>query len=546
MERSRLQPRHVRVPGDANAVHPESPGLLGARGRALLLVVLFIVARIGLFRNLSSPVLGWRPADLAGIAVNYYRDGFHFLYPEVLWGGSGPGYVEMEFPAIPFATALLFEVFGVHEWVCTLVMLGMGVGIVYVTYRFAARLFDRRAALLAAAFAATAPTLVMLTTTGMWPDPPMVFFGELGLYLLVRWADERRSPLLVAAVASVALATCLKLTALYLGFPVLAIFVYAEGRSWWRRSRVWACAAGMLLPALLWYAHGYRLFLESHLTFGILGGGYSKLGSTALLANPRFYVKTAAKVFLYDVTPLATLGLLYGMWVRGARGPMRRGERAPDPSWAFCAIWFGSVVLYALVAATGVSLGHYHYLLPILPIGCIAGAAGLVVVADRSSARWGLSAAKSLGAVLAALLANAVVSGVLFVRVDRAFDDSLWQAQKQTGRRVGELTKPGSLLVVVDHQMDDVTPERSMTPPDVFYFADRHGFYRSMAWLTLPEVERLHALGARYVVVSGISADRFKALHGELFEQLSRDAKKIMDDRDGVVFDLDVERGAGS
>ena len=50
--------------------------------------------------NLTAPFLdyhSWRQTDTAAIARNFYYNGFNILYPQIDWGGAGPGYVESEF-----------------------------------------------------------------------------------------------------------------------------------------------------------------------------------------------------------------------------------------------------------------------------------------------------------------------------------------------------------------------------------------------------------------------------------------------------------------
>src|SRR5512136_2252854 len=84
--------------------------------------------------RMDSVILGWRPTDLASIALNYYRNGFHFLYPQIHWGGNGPGFVEMEFPVVQYVTALLYTVFGVHDALGLLIPLLSALGTVLAVY----------------------------------------------------------------------------------------------------------------------------------------------------------------------------------------------------------------------------------------------------------------------------------------------------------------------------------------------------------------------------------------------------------------------------
>ena len=495
-----------------------------------LLLLLFAAARWQLLGHLDSPVVGWRPTDMAAIALSYYRNGFHFLYPQVFWGVSGHGYVEMEFPLVPFTTAILLKVLGEHEWVNVICPLAFGFGLVWVTYSFGRYLRNGTVGFVAGLVVALAPNLVMLTDTGIYADPPMVFFGALGLYWLVRWSDDGRQRSLFAAAVAVALAILLKLPALYLGIPVAVVFVEKFGVHFWKQPALWATAAVMLLPSILWYWHAYNLYVEYHNTFGILAGGALKFGYSDILAHPSFYRLTVQRLSLYHFTPLGAIGLLYGSYILWQRRAV------------FLLSWLGATVAFVFVAAAGVMYGHYHYLLPMLPIGALiigmaADAFGDTLAVYSRSVRF-LVAAQ--GFLVVAFIANAAVAAARFERRDRAMDRVVWQKMKRTGELVKQLTKPGALVIVSDTQMDHLTPEKSMTPPELFYFADRRGWYRSMAWLTPQIVEDLHAEGAGYFVVSGQAVPNFRANRPDIYAYLASKYRPLLDSDDGIVFELEA------
>ena len=92
---------------------------------------------------------------------------------------------------------------------------------------------------------------------------------------------------------------------------------------------------------------------------------------------------------------------------------------------------------------------------------------------------------------------------------DLAFETVLWEGKRLTGLKVAELTRPGALIIVSDHEMDDRTPSTWMTPPDVFFFGDRHGWYLSLAWATPERIEELKAKGAQSFVVSAQSLTKY-------------------------------------
>jgi hypothetical protein len=497
----------------------------------VLLAFTFLVARHELLARWRSPIFGWRPADGGGIALNYYRNGFKLFYPQVLWGTSGNGYVEMEFPLAPYLTALLFKVFGVHEYVQLIVPFASGFGLVWLTYCWGRRYFGAMVGLVAGLLVAVSPVLIMLTNTGLWADPPMVLFATLGLYALALWTEGGSSRWLWLGVASVALAALLKLTALYIGVPIAYLFWKKYRWSSLRSPLVWLCAVGIFLPSALWYWHAHDLYVEYHNTFGIIGAGYSKFGDSHTFASPAFYGRLLRRVLLYHLTPLFTLAFLLGLYHL-----LKQREK-------LVLSWLSSIVLYVFVTAHGVDGGHYHYLLPFLPVGALISGYGVMEplrplarrIRQRSEWLW---RAEVLAAVLI-FVASVVASERRFFSRDREIDSAMWEKKKRTGLALKPLLPADALIIVVDSHMDRLSIEKSMTPPDVFYFSDHRGWYLSTAWVTVARVEELHARGASALVISGQSVEDFKARRQDMVAYLSSRYTRIMDSEDGLAFALD-------
>ena len=84
---------------------------------AILIIMSGFVARL---INVTDPILevaGWRQCSTASIARNFYYNGMNIFYPQVLEGGTTNGIVgETEFQLYPFVVALLYKIFGVHEY----------------------------------------------------------------------------------------------------------------------------------------------------------------------------------------------------------------------------------------------------------------------------------------------------------------------------------------------------------------------------------------------------------------------------------------------
>src|SRR5262249_8603761 len=255
-------------------------------------------------------------------------------------------------------------------------------------------------------------------------------------------------------------------------------------------------------------------------------------------SDPRFYAKTFLRVVLFHTTPLGFVLMAMGIW------------RPPDRAVAYLFhVWLAAVLIYFIVAAQGVYLGHYQYALPLVPPAAALAGRGLVVLlrgleCERPVHVPGSSRAVAFAA-LALLAVNAIASN--YVLEARGMDFRKLSLEKmRTGRALAGLTSPGDLVVVVDADMDDRVPQTSMTPPEVFYFSDRRGWYRSMAWLTPEAVEDLRRQGARYLAVSANHARWFRRHYAALYDSCSRRYRTLVDGDDGIIYDLGAAVGSAT
>ena len=500
-------------------------------------VALTFAAQMAVLSQRDVVILEWRPADLAAIALNYYRNGFDFLHPQILWGGNGPGYVEMEFPLLPYCVAVLYSVFGVHDWVALVIPMMCGIGLAVVVNKLTTHFFGAAAGFIAGLFVATAPTWLAMST-GLWPDAPPVFCGTLGLYLLARWVDEGSTGHFIVAACVVSLAILLKLTSLYLGLPILFLFWVKYRQRWWRVPQVWLFATLVLLPPVLWYVHAYRLFLQYHNTFGIIASGYMKFGSVNLFTDPMFYAKTVIRVVLFHTTPLGFFLMAIGI------------VRPPGPA-------VGLPVPRVARRGAGVLPRRGARRLPralsVRPSDrsarCGAGRAG----PDRPLSNPRIRTSDSHAGVQPH---RRVRGGCaprrqcrrreLRARSARHGLQRVVTSENEDGKALAGLTAPDDLVVVVDADMDDRTPQTSMTPPEVFYFSGRRGWYRSMAWLTPEAIEDLRGQGARYLAVSANHARWFRLHYAALYDSCSRRYRTLMDGDDGIIYDLGAPASSAS
>ncbi|MGC4083760.1 MAG: hypothetical protein QM736_17025 [Vicinamibacterales bacterium] len=263
-------------------------------------------------------------------------------------------------------------------------------------------------------------------------------------------------------------------------------------------------------------------------TFGILGAGYLKFGTVDLLTSPGFYARTALRVALFHLTPvgaaLAAIGLL--SW------------RIADSRANVVVVWLAAVAFYFLVAATGVNIGHQQYALPVLGPAAVLAGFGASRVLSLMSASWIRTTAMPT-ALFVVLLADAAAANVLFQQRGTNYRAAS-RGRMTTGRALKAVSASENLVIVADAAMDDRTPATSMTPPEMFYFSDRRGWYRSLAWLSLEEIDRLRTRGARYLAVSAYDARVFRAVYETLYRACGQRFRTVVDDDEGIIYDLEA------
>ncbi len=104
---------------------PESG--IGQRNSAVLAGILVLAA---LFRlhDVQQPLIdafSWRQASTAMMADNFLARSWNIFFPEVSWTGPGPAYQGRELQIISYITALLYALFGWHDWLGRLVAIGL-------------------------------------------------------------------------------------------------------------------------------------------------------------------------------------------------------------------------------------------------------------------------------------------------------------------------------------------------------------------------------------------------------------------------------------
>ncbi len=515
----------------------------------LTVYVLLLVAGIGLRAiDLWRPVDGsvreaWRECDMAAVARNFYLEGMNILYPRIDWRGNGPGFAEMEFPALPWQIALLYKLFGFHEQVGRLVPFAFSIGTLLIFFALARKVLSPKAAVAASAFFVLSP-LTIRVANSLQPEALMLFFMVLAVYAFLRWLDEEKWVWYWLTAAAAACALLAKVNSAHIGLVFLGLVLVRKGARGLRSPRLWALAALILLPPALWYRHAHRLWLEYHNSLG-LSNEYHWVGWD-FFTNPRFLLGVLRIEALFVWMPLG--------WVVAAKGlPLSRKSgaflaplwlvalsiyyvatsRTTSEDWAIyyhvasvpaAALLFGcgvgpvlggqgasakrGFVLAGSMAVAVVIIRLLLHTTPTMPVAGVvscAGAAVAMLVAfpgdffggQRHAPRaWSPSLGKGF-------LFFCAASSLLFCGFRIAKDihpRHMWGVYECARQLREEIPEQELIVASGGHSVDEDGYPLAINAPYLFYWLEHKGFNVSIEGQSIAVLESLAARGARWFV----------------------------------------------
>lgn len=484
--------------GSGPAPTPRPPGLahrIAASARShpeRWIIAAALVLRLPLvFTGLAHTSDIWRQSDTASMARNFWSGGYRLFFPQIDWGGAGPGYVESEFPAYPFTVALLYRLTGgEHVALGKALSLALTGGTLAAFWGLARRSVRRPAAIGALVFFAVSPVALRYGTAFM-PEATLLFFTVLALLLFTRWIEEDRLRLLVGAGLATSMALLAKPTAIQLG-AVLAI-VLVRDRGWRALSslRLWAVAMVAVVPAAVWTVHARDLHLTYGNTFGVISGGDRKFATLDTFVSPGFYtgVSRTEVVWLLAVgaVPLFVLGLVVAV---------RR--RQPTVLLA------GAVVIpvfYVIVAKYSAGPQGIQYHVFALPYAALAVGLGVEAIARRARAE---RRAGHRGAATALAAAGAGCAGLVLVAAAGAYVTLVRPDNERLtacAAAVADVVPEGDLIVVSSPNASsaDGYPVNYQEPV-LFYFSGRRGWSLAADHHDPAALDALTGDGARWFV----------------------------------------------
>jgi 4-amino-4-deoxy-L-arabinose transferase-like glycosyltransferase len=403
----------------------------------ITLSIFAVAARLILIDQPYVDHWSWRQSDVAAIARNFQQNGFRFAYPQIDWAGDAPGYVGTEFPILPFVAAICYRFAGVHEWI------GRAQAVVFFAaslpffFLFVREIFGETAARWATFFYSFAPLNIFAGRSFM-PDVPSLSLALIGLYFFLRWIDNEKPTLYLAAAITTSLSLLIKLPSVVIAAPILFLAWQKWRWNFLRQAPLWLFAAVTIFPAVAWYWHAHQIaerFYPHHF-FG--AGGIQ-------IENFSWYWNILNRTAASSLTPILSALAIIGLFVT-PRGKYTRVFHS----------WLAAMILFIIVAGYGNR--HQWYQLPMVPI--TAALAGTAFAFMQSKLVASHSAMVALFLVVASSFAIFACFSV------RPLYESSAAQLRDAGLELRKSTAGDSLIVAAD-----------TGDPTIFYYAERHGWH---------------------------------------------------------------------
>lgn len=401
------------------------------------LIIVFIGLILRLYK-IDLPLLEFYPSrqiQTAEITRNLYREGFNILKPNVRYLGPGPNLFLVEFPLYNSAVAVLYYIFGLHEYLGRIFSVLGWVLSSFFLWKIANKYTGQFAANVALFFYAFSPLSVLISRS-FQPDQWMVTLSLGAIYWLLKG-------LLLPSAIFASVAILLKIpAALFTLIPATFLLLEKGGGKLPNKINYFAIT---VVPALLWYLYAT-----------IVGKSGNALKEAITIANwfgPELFLKSEyySNIFGFEYNlVLLPVGIL--LFATGFLMKLKKNQHLLY--W-----WLSSIVLYFIIFNKH-NMTHEYYHLPFLPIAAIfigIGVDRIVKNLDNLiiSKRWLL--------VTGSLMLVAIMLPPTLARAHKPIERFKYVVE--VGRIIQAMTKPNDLII---GSMD--------AGPTLVYYSDRIGW----------------------------------------------------------------------
>ncbi len=448
---------------------------------AIFIIISGFIARL---INIKQPLLEvamWRQCATASIARNFYYNGMNIFYPQVLWGGATEGYIgETEFHLYPFTVAILYKIFGVHEYLGRLVSILAFCGGAFFLYKLSRKYLDKTSSLIALLFYTFNP-YIFFYSRAFQPESTMLFLSITMLYFFSEWIDKEGWWRFALMTLCATTAFLVKMPTICLGLPLLYLCLRKYKINFILQWRLWLFAIISLVPIILWCKHSSYLKSINGLSWGNF-----YLSSFSTYIDPHFYVRVFfteifEKCLIYIGGIFLVLGIVFTF---------------KNKEFRFIYYWILAIIIFFFIGAEKTA-HHTYYTIPI-----IAPASIFIGYAISNCLRL-ITAYKIVGMKRVVLLS-------LFVSMVASLP--LISYHKITGRYKAKRLEKDYPIFYAGKIVDETIPENDLIigglwgGPEILYYSNRSGWAINVISCSIESIEGLRQKGAKYFVTTAQEA----------------------------------------
>ena len=449
---------------------------------AILIILAGFLARL---INITQPILevaGWRQCYTASIARNFYYSGMNVFYPQVLASGNTEGYIGgSEFNIYPFAVAILYKLFGIHESLGRLVSIIAFCGGAFFLYKLTRKYAGSTTGLITLLFYTFNP-YIFFYSRSFQPESTMLFFSITMLYFFSEWIDREGWWRFALMTFCATFAFLTKIPTICLGLPLLYLCLKKYKLNILKQWKLWLFAILSLTITLLWYKHANYLKSIDNLSVNSLSFSYYMKYSVYFLTNLHFYEKVFyAEVFEKDLIYIGGVFLVLGIIFTLKKKEFR-----------YIHYWLLAIIIYFFIAAKEVEW-HTYYTMPIIvPASVFVG--------------YALSNSLKLITAYNITGIRKIVLQLLFVIMVVALP--LISYHKITGRYKTKRVEKDYPVQIAGKIVDETARENDLVigciwgGPELLYYCNRRGWTMDANTCSIERIEGLKQEGADYFVTT--------------------------------------------
>ena len=513
-----------RAPQLSRLLSPDAISPRMQRLAVVALMLVFVVLRLWLLPGPGLDRTAWKEIDYITISQNYAEGGLNFFYPEVSWPAEEPRITPVEFPLVPYAAALVYSIFGFGLLTARfLTLLAFAVVTIYV-FRLTKRELGPLVALVAAA-ASIPMALYHPFGRFLHTEPWLVAVSVAGLFHFAAWVESRRRRDLWLTVVALSLAFAFKLTALYLGLPLLWILWRAHGTRWREYiSAIGVLAATLILP-IAWYAWAYHLEVTELRHFSIFTG-HDKMQTLTMITQSKWWTTMLGRVGVEILGGVIGVILLLAGLVTAIRHKI-------------AGLFFGYVLavgLFFIIVAEGNLDAPYRQITiipaiaPFVGLGAVA-CGGLVIRMTRVTRANAVILGIGLLMIAGILVQSHVRESPLMLDANQPWQESKWNF----AQRMRDLTPSDSLIVTAGEYT--VHKGGNDLSPVLFYYSHRQGWILEPDDFDIANVLELVPRGATHLAVLPRA---FEDGVEPMLADISNRYALVYEDGEYLLFDLQV------